>query len=434
MVSKNEHFVSIEIPVPKIYSLRLDFGSYPEKVKIKNLKLEGEGVLLFNNTEDFNLNQIDEFNLDNDSLIVSSNQVDPYMVYKMAIPFDGAKHVHNNWINLLKYVVILFVFVYFIAFRLLKLYLNEPSLLVSFSNVALFLAFLVIVASPLCKIDDSDISQAENRTLAKFPNIVNNGELNFNFGNEFNTWFNDRFFARKLLTDIYKYSLYFFNFYYQNNSAMQGDDNWLYLKWNDSENIYMNRVLFSQNELDLIKSNMINFDKEAKKIGVKQVYFYFSNAKSSIYPEFYPKYYVQKNNERRLDQLLNYVGDSVKVLNIKNELLNLKNDYKLYCKSDTHHNAHGSYWEYYYLMNFIKKDFPNLKVLSLTDDFEKKEVRGCSEIGSVSYGDLTGILNITDLYTPENDLLLNIKNPSAKINFKWGEKNNLLVLRIQIKN
>ncbi len=57
----------------------------------------------------------------------------------------------------------------------------------------------------MAKISNEKTSSIENRTLAIFPTIVNeNREINNNFGNEFNSWFNDRFFGKELLVKIHK--------------------------------------------------------------------------------------------------------------------------------------------------------------------------------------------------------------------------------------
>ena len=72
-------------------------------------------------------------------------------------------------------------------------------------NISFIIVFITILFIPMAKISNEKTSSIENRTLAIFPTIVNEKrEINNNFGNEFNSWFNDRFFGKELLVKIHK--------------------------------------------------------------------------------------------------------------------------------------------------------------------------------------------------------------------------------------
>ena len=56
--------------------------------------------------------------------------------------------------------------------------------------ILLFLSGSVI---PLFHMDTAQITEQENRGLAKFPKVKKNREINTNYGKEFEAWLGDRF-------------------------------------------------------------------------------------------------------------------------------------------------------------------------------------------------------------------------------------------------
>ena len=65
--------------------------------------------------------------------------------------------------------------------------------------VAFVIAFMFV---PISKINHDKISQQENRTLAEYVPLVKDGKINFNYGRDFEAWFNDHFNQRKLFIDV----------------------------------------------------------------------------------------------------------------------------------------------------------------------------------------------------------------------------------------
>lgn len=105
-VESGKHHVEIYISIDKIHYIRLDFGSVPEKVIVKNFKLSGTEDLLFNDINDFGVNRINEISLSNGELQVISNQGDPYIFYKKAINFKSAYKLIIEYYELLKYFIL----------------------------------------------------------------------------------------------------------------------------------------------------------------------------------------------------------------------------------------------------------------------------------------------------------------------------------------
>lgn len=67
--------------------------------------------------------------------------------------------------------------------------------------LTIFFTFLFI---PMSKINQDEISSQENRMLAKWQPLINEDrEINYNFGKDFNEWFNDRFYLRNNMLYLY---------------------------------------------------------------------------------------------------------------------------------------------------------------------------------------------------------------------------------------
>ena len=70
---------------------------------------------------------------------------------------------------------------------------NNPRYEVIFLSI-----FFILLILPISSINQDEISIQENRTLERWrPILSDTGEINYNFGKDFDNWFNDRFFLRE---------------------------------------------------------------------------------------------------------------------------------------------------------------------------------------------------------------------------------------------
>ena len=69
----------------------------------------------------------------------------------------------------------------------------------SISDIIFLTVFFILLFIPMSHIDNSKFSLKENRPLAKFNPLINKGKINYEFTNEFESWFNDRFYLRNSL-------------------------------------------------------------------------------------------------------------------------------------------------------------------------------------------------------------------------------------------
>lgn len=86
-VTPEDKHVKVVIPEPKIYKFRIDFGSNPEKVVVKNVEIIADQYINFNDWRNYVYRNIEKskINKDDNTLTVTSTHRDPYMFWN--IPF-----------------------------------------------------------------------------------------------------------------------------------------------------------------------------------------------------------------------------------------------------------------------------------------------------------------------------------------------------------
>ena len=292
--------------------------------------------------------------------------------------------INNNNENLdICYFIIIFGIVYVLSVKLVghiqQYWQNKTKI-----DVIFLLIFFSVLFLPMSNIKKGEIniSLKENRMLAVYKPLFEDYKINKNFGRDFEAWFSDRFFGRDKAIKRYNDLQYMLMLRKGNQHAFVGKDGWLYTKRFNSVEMYRNANLFSAEELKKIGNNIEDFVDKAHKNGVKQVYFVLSHDKESIYPEFYPEGFFKKNKQSRLEQLKNYLETTYPKINILDFSAKLRDIKKtgeiLFCKTGTHMNDIGSYYEYLFLASAISKDFPEIKPLKL-DSFEIKEDYICDK-------------------------------------------------------
>jgi len=91
-VTPQDTHVEVVLPVKRIYNFRLDFGSDPDKVILKNVEIKGDMYLNFNNWHDYVYLNMDKTKVnDKDYLEIYSKQQDPYMVFLFPFVLDEKK-------------------------------------------------------------------------------------------------------------------------------------------------------------------------------------------------------------------------------------------------------------------------------------------------------------------------------------------------------
>lgn len=268
-----------------------------------------------------------------------------------------------------KLFAIILILTYLLAYKLsnyvadFKTVKNKSRIEIIFLTI--FFVFLFI---PMSNISQENISKQENRTLAQYKPFINqDGEINYDYGKNFNEWFNDRFYLRQKFLDIQDLKL-ILSTNWITKDVMKGSNDWLFLAWKESTDSYSNSVMFTDEELNSIDSYLDNINKYCNTHN-KKFYFIIAPDKSKIYPEYYPQRIMKVSDNSRSEQLIDYIKkhSNVNVIYPKEKLISLKGNKLLYWKNDTHWNLLGAYYGYSELMNVIKKDYATLAVYKVKD-------------------------------------------------------------------
>lgn len=279
-------------------------------------------------------------------------------------------------------------------------------------DIVFFCSIIVLMFIPIIKIDDAEISQQENRNLAKYEHFLSEGnKINFDYGKDFENWFNDHFNHREWLINLNSKLNLFLNRKLQSETALQGKENWLFTtRWNSTA-MFQNKNLFSDDELLRIKNKMLALQKWADKHHIK-FYIMLVPDKESLYGEYYPDGFEKEGDISRLQQTTAYLKENtnLKIMSMYEPLLAAKKKYTLFYKTGTHWNLRGAYVGYLEMMKFLKTDFPDLKILTEKDFNITEKVEADIDIASA-----LGV-NAYDTF-PEEDLryeVFEVKNPYTK--------------------
>lgn len=315
---------------------------------------------------------------------------------------------HIDWLMFIITLSLSF-FVSFLVVRYLSRFRIDKN--ASRIDIVFLAGFFIFLLLPLSHVSEETSSAKESRVFSLFPHLWNEETLNYQYGREFEQWFNDRFFGRDWFIGLYN-GIQNAIGGRGNKKVLKGQQNWLYLADSSAVSIYQNRTLFSEKEMQQAGKKMQAFVDAAYGHGVKDVYFYLSPDKETLYPEFYPTYISKQGDMSRLEQFLAFLKKNypqLKVMNYTNALQKIKNKgEQLFCKTGTHMSDIGSYYEYLFFMHGIKKDYPSLDMLDWKD-VEVKESYDCDV-------DLYRMLDDKN-YSKQNAFNKNVivKNPRAVV-------------------
>lgn len=235
-------------------------------------------------------------------------------------------------------------------------------------------------------INKADVSFGENRVLAKWHGFINEDKsINYNFGQDFNNWFNDRFGLRKVLIPLY--NTIQFSYKDENDKGIiNKKTGFIYLK-DDFLHIPIEKV-------DYNFKTLLKFNDWCNKNNIK-LYVLLVPNKADIYPNKKPTYILEENYN---EELIKYLEKEkkLKIVYPFEELKKAsKNDY-VFFKTEHHWSDYGAFIGYQSLMKEIKKDYKKVKVLNEKDFdfFFDKKVRGDFD-RKFGYGTTAARLGIT---------------------------------------
>lgn len=366
----NVDFEIKNITYPK--RLRIDFSNIKTKEPIIITKITfNNDKVKIKDFKDFSLTG-GELKIEQNKLIIYPKEQDLQLLYNKKLTFSTIVRFE------FELFLIILILSYLFAYKLTDYVANFSTLKHKSRIEIIFLtSFFVMIFLPMSWVNKEEISQKENRALAKWKPLVNQDlKFNYNFGKDVDNYFSDRFLMRNLLIKLY-YTQFIINKNLRTNKVIKGKDNWLFHGVPSALNMYKKENLFSQENIELVAKTLQQYDNYCRKNN-KKFYFYIAPSKSMVYSEFYSELIKQNKESKSLaEQLVEYLNKntSVKVIYPKKALIENKDKSLLYWKTDTHWNEYGAYIGYQELMDKINKE-DNLKELKINKFVETIEKQG----------------------------------------------------------
>ena len=172
-------------------------------------------------------------------------------------------------------LIILVVLAFLFASKVVK-YLAQfkTKQLKSRIDIVFLSVFFVLLFVPMAHISDAEKSDQENRMLAKYEPLWQNGKLNLKYGEKFEKWFNDHFWGRDDVIKLYSKFRYSVSDYYSNGwSGLQlyfAKDGWMF----DSGETRKFKG-FSPKNMDKVIQNFVKLKNFFHKKNIK-FYFFLS--------------------------------------------------------------------------------------------------------------------------------------------------------------
>ena len=312
--------------------------------------------------------------IDGDRLIIYPESETVSLIYNKPVDLKSSTKFD------IKFLIVIAVLSFLLSYKLTS-YLADFKTLNNASrmDIVFLFIFFILLFIPISHIDtQSTKSEKENRTLAKYEPFIKDKTINFDYGNDFEKWFNDRFAGRFFVIQNYvnlKYRLAL-NYFEYTRYFINKKNNWIMdnIKLVEQINTPLNA-----NDLDTMLKSIITFNNYCKKHNIK-LYILVSPVKEYVYKEKNPYLLIKENNA--LIQSKEYFEKELKKQNITfilpvEEFRNRRNSEILFYKTDHHWTEAGAFLGYQILMKEIQKDFKDINVLDKNFfNYEyKKEVK-----------------------------------------------------------
>lgn len=267
----------------------------------------------------------------------------------------------------------------------------------------ILLEFVLVILIPILGISwkSGDYSSSEKRNLAQFPSVISEDgiTLDFKIKDEFNSWFDDHIgFRRQMVQAVSWFKLNFLNRTPSDNVHI-GKDDWYFYTLDNNLEIAIGNFPIKDSDLKQILNNMKKIKEVVRSQG-REFVLVLPPSKVSIYPE-YARYGSGEVIKTPVDIVADYLEENsdIKVVRLKEALLDAKEIEQVYFKEDTHWNEAGAYVAY-------KQIISNLQEWGLCD----------SQAVSVKYLESSHVCDLTLMMgqsTPEQTLETQILQQNA---------------------
>ena len=390
-VSGNSYLqdIQFQIPLDSVANIRLDIGEnstqkpiyyseiiisrYNEEFRIKNTDLldyfNGNGFIEIDTSE---------------HRLKTKIRSDLWAAYD---PFLTSKHLEEVFVKMSSIsqpkgrihslIALLFTICFLLYFII---YYPKYNGLATISNVysnILISCFLLLLLMPTLvgKEEVQGNVNSENRILVAKPELTWDSILSF--PESYDNYFSDNFGFREDLVSLLSYlKVKLFNESSVPDKVIIGQNGWMYL-WGNFYQIkqdYTRENLHSTEELKEVFDTWDQTQKKLNESGIKHYIAFYPN-KHTIYPEFLPYRIklLQKDTISRADQVLKYFKEtksSLKLLDIRSNLISAKKNGILYHKHDSHWNDLGAFLAYRELIPFITQGLDSISPIKSKSDYD----------------------------------------------------------------
>lgn len=209
--------------------------------------------------------------------------------------------------------------------------------------------FIILITVPnIIFLLPSDTVNIENRVLAEKPKL--NIAMLQDYPEQYTVYYEDNLPLKATMIKANSW----FKFHVLNKSpqnyVIKGKDGWLFynsIYKNEGDNMvdYQGISYYTEEQEKKYLEIFDNMQVACDEVGA-QLIIVFPTNKASIYGEDYlPDRFPKINEQSRLDMLVEYLDENsdVDIIYPKARFLDIKDQYQLYCKLDTHWNNAGAY-------------------------------------------------------------------------------------------
>lgn len=181
----------------------------------------------------------------------------------------------------------------------------------------------------------------EKRELAAAPKIkTEDGKLNFDFFDDFSSYFSERFaFRQELVTADGRLKAALLGTS-PNSDVIVGRDGWLYYGATTDDFLRINCL--SERGISNIAGNIGIIDEYCRQNGCQFIFTVAPN-KNTVYPEHMPFNYKPSDNSNNYERLAEKLTGKSFWCDMKETILSADSSIPLYHKTDTHWNNMGAY-------------------------------------------------------------------------------------------
>ncbi len=181
-----------------------------------------------------------------------------------------------------------------------------------------------------------------------------------------------------------------------NNQVIHfGEDGWMFFIGGPAKDNYENKQPLTLQEMETMKQVLVDRREWLKQRGI-HFYMVFPPMAQTVYEEYVGPRMRRHQKQTKSEQLLEYLksNSDLDVIDIYTPIMKARDtsSRELYFRNNCHWNFFGSYVAYYTMINYIKKDFPNIGEPVNSKDFKWVVTKNFSP-------DLVKLMDLDEFYT-----------------------------------